>query len=1752
MPTPSPKQTDETKIPLSLFFSCRSTIIVRAYSGLVLGKAMKCVHLAIHFIVFVSFSALTSADDNVMSLAEINDLPHVEISEAVLERMTRGEPEVFLVRFSEPQIEYSLQENVTPDEDELTAQGMAERRNILAETFAASAADRGSINEALGEAQFIYEYRYIPAVSMLLYPAELAALAARHDVTGIWSDASQRIVRHSLEASQNVGALDLHTEGLEGSGRSVAIIDTGVDHDHDAFDGRIIASACFSSGSAAAGTRSYCPGGQFSALGGISGQNCPTQNQNPTSGTAGCAHGTGVASVALGNFTTSSGHQVTGIAPHANLIAIKAAHFSTSQIICDGAAFCDTFNYSDVLAAMDWVIANRNGTDVRAINLSLGVQVFNNNYCDEPSDLFVEAISQAWASGIATVVATGNRGHTGNIGVGHPACIRQSLSVGSTYLGDPPGSTSTGVRPQIDSVSGFSQIGLPMDILAPGERLLTATVGSRGQTNSSQSNAGTSFAAPIVSGAIAVLSSAHPTLNIQEIVDALTSTGVPILAPDGNTYPRIDIVAANEFLESRIQPNLVVSPNVDWSVAVVRGGSGFYYQATYEVSNSGDAATNVTIVADQDWVRFGSATQFNLQPGQSRLVHIRLYLSDIPMSEPLGRVDAVVTFASSHGQQIERVVARTVVDGRLDITPNRDWSITMAAGGTTSQSQTYTLTNRESVNLSYSVSDNQPWLTYATPTTGTLPPGGSVNLTLAIDSSAVPPGFATGLHTATVDIAAGGATQRRIVALTVPASNTSLAPSSPTWDQVMIAGDTRSESSTFSLSNHGPGSIMYTATSDQPWLTFATPTRNSLGPGETTNWTLAIDSADVPSTFPLGGHHATATLAVDGGNTFHVPVLLDVREGPLTRSPSRDWAITMAAAPRNSQSDTHTLTNNSDEPLGFRITSDQPWLTFATPTEGTIPARGNVNFTMFIDTTDIPFDMRPGNYTARVSVDPSRGVNRDVIVVLTVTEAVPPNDTWDNRISLAGSSFQTAGFNVNATTDNSEPLHGNTSPGGRSVWWSWTAPQSERVEVTTAGSGFDTVMGVYTGSALAQLTTIGVDNNSGPSLTSSVIFNATAGETYHFAIDGHQGAVGRVSLSLRNLPAARIDVAIASNDPGMVSASQTQINCGLVQDPVCRDFVDINTSVTFEAAATNHAEFTGWQGDCVGQSGPTCTLQASGDVDVAADFDLMDYTLSIVPTGLGSGTVTADWQSSTCESSQDNCPLEIPFGTEVMLTATALDGSGFAGWDSAQCDSIDGAICTLRIEQDSAMEARFTLNEVPAGRIVAATLPGARSSYVGGPVMTVFMTVLSRATSPAQSCRVTAPGDAPFALSYQRLDGVTPVGDINPLFDLSNGGSLSFIIAMTPASATDASGYTFLPSIACENTDLAPIEGVNSVHLSIGNAPVPDILSIGATASNDGVVRIPEAGNRIAFMAASAVNIGAGDGSAGAGQATVTVSVDTGATSLPVTLEVCESGATGCITPRGSTETTGLYDPNVANTYTVFVRANGSEIIPFSPANSRVFLRFRDANGVLRSATSAAISAPAPGDQPANETAADGRWSVLVRQRINEWPSLRRGTLFVTPDGSAVLDDGLAPRLVSMRFLPASNENATRLFTLENLPGEVGPDGQILAGDIQVDWPGSVLGIRDARGIHLVDRNVASGRYGDSIFISDTGEVRGIIDDCAVFGEPVGQTVFFDIHLLGCVNSGGYTGVFDAPINDNAPPSFLIANDRRGWRIEGN
>lgn len=120
----------------------------------------------------------------------------------------------------------------------------------------------------------------------------------------------------------------------------------------------------------------------------------------------------------------------------------------------------------------------------------------------------------------------------------------------------------------------------------------------------------------------------------------------------------------------------------------------------------------------------------------------------------------------------------------------------------------------------------------------------------------------------------------------------------------------------------------------------------------------------------------------------------------------------------------------------------------------------------------------------------------------------PTNDNFFNALGLGSTSSRTVrGSNFNATRESGEPNHAGRS-GGRSVWFTWTAPYTGYVRLSTAGSSFQTLLGAYYGPSVSSLRLYGSGVNSAR-------FYAVRGYTYRIALDGVSGASGNYVLSLQ-------------------------------------------------------------------------------------------------------------------------------------------------------------------------------------------------------------------------------------------------------------------------------------------------------------------------------------------------------------------------------------------------------------------------------------------------------------------------------------------------------------------------------------------------------------------------------------------------------------------------------------------------------------
>jgi hypothetical protein len=173
--------------------------------------------------------------------------------------------------------------------------------------------------------------------------------------------------------------------------------------------------------------------------------------------------------------------------------------------------------------------------------------------------------------------------------------------------------------------------------------------------------------------------------------------------------------------------------------------------------------------------------------------------------------------------------------------------------------------------------------------------------------------------------------------------------------------------------------------------------------------------------------------------------------------------------------------------------------------------------------------------TYRIRVDGQYGSSRGSFTLRWIQETAPANDLFTDAVTLSGSSARTTGTSSGASREIDEPNHAGRG-GARSVWFRWVAPSDGEVTLNTEGSGFDTLLGVYTGPAVGSLQEVVSNDNTGDGITSGVTFDAVAGTEYRIAIDGRGGYAGGYALALDHTPEPEPEPAL--DDPPAETTSE--------------------------------------------------------------------------------------------------------------------------------------------------------------------------------------------------------------------------------------------------------------------------------------------------------------------------------------------------------------------------------------------------------------------------------------------------------------------------------------------------------------------------------------------------------------------------------------------------------------------------------------
>ena len=309
------------------------------------------------------------------------------------------------------------------------------------------------------------------------------------------------------------GADRLHTAGITGSLVTVALLDSGY-WKHPAVDttllglGRVLAQYD--------AVDDTMDADLLGVLGLVSlGSSVSTDN---------AGHGSHLTGIIMNHERTADGRYF-GMAPDANLVSVRAFDAQGRG------------TYASVIRGIDWIVRNKNAYGIRVLNLSLGATP-QSHYWDDPLN---RAVMQAWKAGIVVVASAGNTG-PGPQTITVPGNVPYVITVGAMSDNYTPND------PTDDFLTSFSAAGptyegfVKPDVVAPGGHVwsLMPTYATIAQSHPAYQNSGdyftmsgTSQAAAVVSGAVALLLQSEPGLTPDQVKCKLMASAHPAVTATG-------------------------------------------------------------------------------------------------------------------------------------------------------------------------------------------------------------------------------------------------------------------------------------------------------------------------------------------------------------------------------------------------------------------------------------------------------------------------------------------------------------------------------------------------------------------------------------------------------------------------------------------------------------------------------------------------------------------------------------------------------------------------------------------------------------------------------------------------------------------------------------------------------------------------------------------------------------------------------------------------------------------------------------------------------------------------------------------------------------------------------------------------------------------------------------------------------------------------------------------------------------------
>lgn len=482
-------------------------------------------------------------------------------------------------------------------------------------------------------------------------------------------------------------------------------------------------------------------------------------------------------------------------------------------------------------------------------------------------------------------------------------------------------------------------------------------------------------------------------------------------------------------------------------------------------------------------------------------------------------------------------------------------------------------------------------------------------------------------------------------------------PASSFFDVFVDVSVPASPESTLTL--HNAAAIHLVATSNiSSWPPYGVQYRLQLSPPPTPTATRATSTITPTATIPGGGASCADGIPLLPGNPAEVCITDVTFTMSIPPTPTPTLTLTPTTTPCVPTC-TPTPTPTGPPPTATRTP-------FPSPTPTRTPGPFPPGDTTFSVGRGGPSGLHPADLIARgASTAPIPVSGNDLFAQAYEVNGLP----FVGSQSMLGMSVETGEPTMPleppcvACTPTPTPV-GTPTPDycigtpphtkGATSWYTFTALSNGTANVDTSGSSYDTVLSVYTGSALNALTVVGCDDDSGTGLTSFVSFTATSGTLYYVQAGGFLAATGdlRISISMAGSSGASVGVhtAVSCANLGLSAAgcSSTGTQDDLDAVSFGHDFASGNSPFQFSVAPGS----TGLAGSAVAAQAACSPPEPQADMFSSE----RDGTSALILDGDGAanGCPTATPANLSERPNSDN--LDASSGQPPDLVDTDNDG----------------------------------------------------------------------------------------------------------------------------------------------------------------------------------------------------------------------------------------------------------------------------------------------------------------------------------------------------------------------------------------------------------------------------------------------------------------------------------------------------------------